>query len=204
MPSAAPGVVTRWAVRRNIPDFRTAPVLYTRRPVDCPFRWAMETCLPPFGIRYFISNAFTQLLSGIGVEKGRLGKVVSLVGDCRPPPPGNPHRPPSLRKTKGWPAASHAGRACKQRRCARFSGMMRRIGGIIFPLWMHYSFNRQTLASNLKILNSPEYFKNNRSYYYCTENQPVLEFGIFHSHMCGFQGTELPPIAITNVLGLQE
>ncbi len=54
----------------------------------------METDLHLDVSRYYWCGAFTQLLSGIGVERGRLGEVVSLVGDCRPPPPGNPHRPP--------------------------------------------------------------------------------------------------------------
>ncbi len=42
-----------------------------------------------------------------------------------------------------------------------------------------FSFNQHELSSNLKILNSPEYFKKKRSYYHCTENRPVLEFGNF-------------------------
>ncbi len=49
----------------------------------------------------------------------------------------------------------------------------------MYQVLKRFSFNKVEILTNLKILNSPEYFKKNRSYYHCTEKQPVLEFGSF-------------------------
>jgi hypothetical protein len=204
MPSAAPGEIARGAVRRNLPDYLVVPVHYFDRCRETyPHYPGMEAWLNRFGNKNSKGGTFTQQFSGFGVERGRLGEVVSLVGDCRPPPPGNPHQPPICKGTRRW-AGGHNCTASKPLRSgSQYRKRMQPCGVIIYPVWMHFSFNRYKKPSNLKILNSSEYFKINRSYFYCTENEHVLESGSFHSHLCGLKEVELPSIAITNVLEMQ-
>ena len=144
---------------------------------------------------------FTQQFSDFGVECGSLGMVVSLVGDCRPPPPGNPRRPPNH-------ACRHAELVD---RCMRMAHAIK--GGFCFTSrnpksrqvlpssWMHLSLNKHQIILNLKELNNHQYFKKNRSYSSCVGRRPVLEFDHLHSYLCGQLDVEPPPIAITNVLG---
>jgi hypothetical protein len=47
----------------------------------------MEIYLLPNDSRSHYLCSFTLQFSGFWVERGGLGEVVSLVGDCRPPPP---------------------------------------------------------------------------------------------------------------------
>ena len=144
--------------------------------------------------------SFTLQSSSFWVGRGGLGEVVSLVGDCRPPPPGNPRRPTT-------PACCNAGLSGRRTRVANAIK-----GGFCFPCsvakylevlpsgWKCSSLNKCQNRSNLKELNYLQYFKKNRSYSSCMGRQPVLEFMHFHSHLCGQLGAEPPPIAITNVL----
>jgi hypothetical protein len=94
MPRAAPGDIVRGALRRNFPENLRVSVCnsdgYT---IICPYRLRMESLFHPHGSRSTKWSYFTQQLSCFEVEGGCLGEVVSLVGDCRPPPPGNPRRP---------------------------------------------------------------------------------------------------------------
>jgi hypothetical protein len=146
---------------------------------------------------------FSLQFSGFGVERGRLGKVVSLVGDCRPPPPGNPHRPSDS-------ICTHDGLEGRRVRTARaviggfcFTPRNPKYGVVLSSGWTHHSFNKYQITSNLKELNNPQYFKNNRSYSSCVGRKPVLEFVHLHSHLCGQMEVEPPPIAITNVLEIR-
>jgi hypothetical protein len=201
MPSAAPGEITRGAVRRGLPDYQLAPVdTLDRRPVECPYRWEMETRLHPYIGRFYKRGAFTQLLCGVGLGGGRLGEVVSLVGDCRPPPPGNPRRPSSSKRAAGRAGETYENPSGTRHNGTCSSRKMRKTGGIHFLYKIPFSFKNHVCLSNLKILNSSEYFKIIRSYYYCIGNQPVLKSGSFRSHMCGLEGAKLPSIAITYVL----
>jgi hypothetical protein len=62
-----------------------------------PYRMGMERVIHPIQGMIIGRCTFTLQSSGLCVGRGRLGEVVSLVGDCRPPPPGNPRRPTRLR-----------------------------------------------------------------------------------------------------------
>jgi hypothetical protein len=201
MPSAAPGEITRWAVRRGLPDYQLAPVdTLDRRSVECLCRWEMETCFHPYIGRFYRCGAFTQPLCGVGLERGRLGEVVSLVGDCRPPPPGNPRRPPQSKRAAGESGGTYENPFGTRHNGTCSSRKLRKTGGNHFLYKIHFSFKHHEDLGNLKILNSSEYFKIICSYYYCTGNQPVLKSGSFRSHLCGFEEAELPSIAITYVL----
>jgi len=187
MPRAAPGEYARGAVRRKLPEYQVVPVYHSdRRPSKCPHRSGMEICLHPYERGTTKCGSFTQQLSAYGVENGRLGEVVSLVGDCRPPPPGNPHQPYVPRQI---------GRMSD--RCVvkliqmcgggvSFTAKMRKFGGDVHPSCVHFSLNNKVILPNLKDLNSSEYFKVNRSYSSCTGNHPVLKFGSF----------PLPPVRV--------
>jgi hypothetical protein len=204
MPSAAPGEIVRGAVHRNLSDYPVGRLhTFDRHGEKIPYRLGKEARLPPFGSKHAKCGSFTQQLSGFGVEGGRLGEVVSLVGDCQPPPPGNPHQPPIGRSTRRWVGGHHSMPHKAWRSGSQRTERMQQAGGIIYPVWTHFSFNYYIKPGNLKILNSSEYFKINRSYFYCTENEPVLESGSFHSHLCGLMEVKLPSIAITNVLEMQ-
>jgi hypothetical protein len=201
MPRASPGVITRGQLRRvslsNIGtivggfDWHHAgrPTCLWREIYSHPYeRWLQK--------RYY----FTQHLSGIGFGCGRLGEVESLVGDCRPPPPGNPRRPFHIagRNWRGdemWNKTVESG--------TRFYASIpitHHHGGIFLTIAKYYSFNRYQKTTNLKRLIHPQYFKNNCSYFSCTEKGSVLEFLNFHYHLYGDWLVKPPSIAITNVL----
>jgi hypothetical protein len=202
MPSTAPSEIVKGAAgRRRLPDFLAIPdqsrciqaAHYSSRPESKIYFYATAQ-------RCFSLDSLSKQLSGYRVERGRVGEVVSLVGDCRPPPPGNPHRLP----IHEWRAKKVVWRCrCLRNpidREARFGAARHQIWGNHLARYLHFSFNIHGIISNLKKLNTSEYFKENRLYFYCTENQPVLEFGSFHSYLCGLIIVELPSIAITNVL----
>jgi hypothetical protein len=204
MPRAAPGSNARGALRRDLPDQLHATVKYPDRCLlRCPCCPEMEKDLHRCGCRSDLCSSFTLQFSGLEVERGVLGEVVSLVGDCRPPPPGNPRRP-------FLPAYSKAGLDGRRVRTARtvlggfcFTAGKPKSGELLLRGWMHYSFNNYRKRHNLKELNIPQYFKNNRSYSSCVGRKHVLKFLHFHSHLCGQLVVEPPPIAITNVLEIR-
>jgi hypothetical protein len=201
MPRAAPGDIARGALRRNLPENLRVSVSnsggYTLR---CPYRLGMETSLHPYRSKFNEWCYFTLQFSDFTVERGRLGEVVSLVGDCRPPPPGNPRQPITPVRTNkgciGWKMSpAHAGMGS-----IIFTSKDKKYGGVFLSVWMHFSFKIHRIITNLKELNIPQYFKNNRSYFSCTRKNPVLEFEHLYSHLCGLKVVEPPSIAITNVL----
>ena len=201
MPHAAPGENARGAVRRKLPEYLEVPVqIMNRRQCKYPIRLGMEISLHRQESGSKKCSNFTQSSSYFGVEPGRLGEVVSLVGDCRPPPPGNPHRltiHDRMMRGSGW--------GCIDSKHAYQGGhgisvKMQSLGGFISLVWKCVSFNKTTTILNLKDLNSIEYFKKDRSYFSCIGYNPVLKFVSFHYHLCGFKVVEPPSIAITNVL----
>jgi hypothetical protein len=201
MPRAAPGSNARGVLRRDLPDLVQATV---KNSDSCLMRYSlceeMEVDLHQIGYRSQQLRSFTLQFSGFEVDRGVSGEVVSLVGDCRPPPPGNPRRPIIPEKRKPG----------LERRNKGTTGAI--LGGFSFPMLnpkngevipsgpMHYSFNNNQQPHNLKELDNQQYFKNNRSYSSCIGRKHVLKFLHFHSHLCGQMGLEPPPIAITNVL----
>ena len=202
MPRAAPGVDAWGVVRRKILNYSLVPGDCSGRRQDKRlYRSGMEFCLHPPGRNNPLIGCFTLPLSDFGVG-GRLGEVVSLVGDCRPPPPGNPHQPPNPNRVGDWMGEKAESSRKKLRRSTQYLNLTRSLGGIIFLIQMNVSFNSIIKVGNLKILKSFEYFKEKRSYFSCTENVPVLEFGSFHSHLCGRLEVKPLSIAITNVLEL--
>ena len=160
----------------------------------------MKTYLHPNGDRFTRWLTFTLNFSRFEVERGRLGEVVSLVGDCRPPPPGNPRQPTSLVCTnQGWNRRWTSQAATNERKPFFTSKCINR-GGNYLIVWKRCSFNNLQNTSNLKKLNYLQYFKKNCSYFSCTWKKHVLKFVNLHSHLCGLMEVEPPSIAITNVL----
>jgi len=166
---AAPGEFAREALRRNFPEYRRASFYNL---VGCTYNSLFQSRIVSFshpcGSRIDKCSYFTPHFSFFEVERGRLGEVVSLVGDCRPPPPGNPHRPSTLMvKIKG----------CKGMRMSPGGVGLRsefynsnngNAGGFFVKVWKHCSFNKYQIIRNLKELNKLQYFKNNCSYTSCT------------------------------------
>jgi hypothetical protein len=201
MPRAAPGVLARGALRRNFPEnLRISVSNSDRYTAICPYQLGMETFIHPFRSRSNKCSYFTLHFSCFEVGRGRLGEVVSLVGDCRPPPPGNPRQPtPPARNGIGWngwgqiPARTTLGSYV-------FTTSDKNIGGVFLTVWKHCSFNNYQISNNLKKSNKFQYFKNHCSYFSCKGKNDVLKFDHLHSHLCGLMELEPPSIAITNVL----
>lgn len=201
MPRAAPGDIARWALRRKLPEYLRVSVCNSDRYLSrYPYRLRKETYLRLYKCRSNKRCYFTLHSSGFEVERGRLGEVVSLVGDCRPPPPGNPHRPTTPVNISNWVGGRHISLAEVGRGSVLFISKKQKNGGVFLPVRMYSTLNINQIPTNLKDLNYCEYFKNNRSYFYCIGSNPVLEFEHLHSHLCGFGDVEPPSIAITNVL----
>jgi hypothetical protein len=201
MPRAAPGDNARGALRRDPSEALQATVKISDScKVRCPFYPGLERNLHRYGSRSQYWCSFTQEFSGFGVERGGLGEVVSLVGDCRPPPPGNPRRLTILAYSDGglgWRCVQTdytiMGEPC-------FTPKNPISGEVLLSGRMFFSLNSNPKRFNLKELNNPQYFKINRSFFSCMGRKPVLQFGHIHSHLCGHKGVKPPPIAITNVL----
>ncbi len=193
MPRAAHGENAYGAVRRKQPEYLVVPVYPSnRRLSNCPYRSGMEIYLHTCEKGIKKCGNFTQQLSGFGVVRGRLGEVVSLVGDCRPPPPGNPHRPSIPWMMAYWPGGGQRKPANIFFRWVSFTSKMQKFGGRFFPISLRISFNNKKTLTNLKDLNSSEYFKENRSYFSCTGNKPVLKFGSFPLPPVWVNGMETP------------
>jgi hypothetical protein len=199
--SAAPGDIARGALRQNFTENLWISVSNSDRCTSkCPYRLVIETFIQTSGSRSNKWCYFTLHFSCLEIERGRLGEVVSLVGDCRPPPPGNPRQPtPPASNDIGWnglwnrPAHATTGGNI-------FTAKDKNIGGDFLTVSKHCSFNNYQITNNLKILNKSQYFKNTCSYFSCMRKKHVLEFVHLHSHLCGLKVVEPPSIAITNVL----
>jgi hypothetical protein len=201
MSRAAPGVFARGKLRRNLLEYcresvRNNDRCWSKR----PYRQRMGSGFHPLQKESTKCDSFTLHLSGNRVGCGRLGEVVSLVGDCRPPPPGNPRRPTKLNKPDERVVRKQTDSCTKVKKANCFSSKMRDSGGVLLLLCVGSSFNYYHQLRNLKIFTSNEYFKINCSSFYCRWRKPVLEFEHLHSHLCGSTGVKPLSIAITNVL----
>ena len=205
MSRAAPGVFARGKLRRNLPEYYKESVeIRDGCWSKCPYWQAMEIGFHPFAEGTTKCGSFTLHFSDYGVGCGRLGEVVSLVGDCRPPPPGNPHRPTIVSTPYIQADKTEVSSFRKKRGNNYFSSRMQDSWRDFSSLCVRSTFNSIVQNRILKILNSIEYFKVNCSSFYCTWKKPVLEFVHLHSYLCGSLGVKPLSIAITNVLGMQE
>ena len=202
MTHAAPGDFARGALRRKLPEYLRVSVRNSDRYLlSIPYRMGKESILLPYESRFEKCSYFTLHLSGFGVERGRMGEVVSLVGDCRPPPPGNPRQPTNPDGNIRWIDWRHMNPPQVGSGQTGLTTIKRKNGGIFLSVTRHCSFNNNLLNTNLKDLDIIQYFKNNRSYFSCVGKNPVLKFEHFNSHLCGLKEVEPPSIVITNVLG---
>ncbi len=202
MPRAAPGVSARRAARRIHPGFIRLPDLdWYRHLVQVCTRQRTEAYLRPIVGQFLWLFCFTLCLFTGEVKRGRLGEVESSVGDCRPPPPGNPRQPSSPLAAFAWggwwhknPVLSWTGFLvlCKNRLRTR---------GFLSRVWSLYSFNNPQIDINLKKLKIAQYFKNIGSYSSCAVKCPMLEFCTLHYQIYGLWVVEPPSIAMTYVLG---
>jgi hypothetical protein len=199
MPRAAPGVIARLAMRRISKGHQYILA-------DKIIRQEEEYSRPKRrGIRYYLDEQkryyFAQHSSGLGVKLGRLGEVESLVGDCRPPPPGNPRRLTILSSYKDKSGGRFMNPVQTGRGFYVFTPVWERKGAVYLPIRKHSTLNITKSHRYLKRLNKTENFKNTYSYSSCMDRCSVLKFGIFHYHLYGVWLVEPPSIAITNVLG---
>ncbi|OGO62125.1 MAG: hypothetical protein A2032_05315 [Chloroflexi bacterium RBG_19FT_COMBO_49_13] len=201
MPCAAPGVIARGALRQTISEnIDMAVRKLNRYVVGDSSQYGKEIHFHP-GERNFLKSVyFTLHLSGFGVDSGRLGEVVSLVGDCRPPPPGNPRQPTILRSINPSDGGLRENPTKLKSGFFDFTQKRQKNGGFFLPMCMCPSLNNLINQSNLNKLNFPQYFKNTYSYFSCTVFRYVLKFVHFHCHLYGVWFVEPPAIAITNVL----
>ena len=200
MPRAAPGVLARGALRRIIPGETGVSVQDMARYVegfslqqDCWF------CIQP-GLQNKPINDYLILHSSIlQVDHGRLGEMVSMAGDCRPPPPGNPRLPLAWHKAK--PSRDGAGSdALFQNEHPAIISRYQIMGNDFQPFSIRRSNNIQNISPNLKKLNLAQYFKKSHSSFSCAVKYTVLEFVNSHYHLYGYRLVGPPSIAMTNVL----
>ena len=198
MPRAARGVIARLAMRRILPGnpYFLADALIRQEDEYSPHvgRW----------IQFFLDKRkwcyFAQHSSGLGVELGRLGEVESLVGDCRPPPPGNPRQLTILHSSKQKSGGRLENPVQTSRGFNVFTPVWHRNGEVNLPIRIYSTLNIIEIYRYLKRLNKTEIFKNTHSSTPCMDRCNVLKFGIFHYHLYGAWLVEPPSIAITNVL----
>ncbi len=178
-----------------------------REPVEVEHRytlWYYHHSRVDTNIYPDVSGSLSQfeipsLSSGSWVEPGRVGEVESLVGDFRPPPPGNPRRPSHDSRRKVMITAGPENLP----EYARFVQLMQKWqknGGVFLPQIRLHTFNRVQNPSNLKILSEVQYFKNPHSFFYCRVSGVMLRFDHSHCHRYGFRQVGAPSIAITYVL----
>jgi hypothetical protein len=202
MPRAAPGVIARGALCWKIPGEPRIPVQVLGWYMEgYSSRSRSEACIRPDVREFQRSKSFTPHSSGFRVERGRLGEVVSLVGDCRPPPPGNPHQPIIQTRISRWDGGLGKNPLNNDGFVAFFHKWQKN-GGVNLPMYKQHSFNNNKNHTNLKNFNPAQYFKNIRSYSSCAVKCTVLEFDGSHCHLYGFWLVGPPSIAITNVLTL--
>lgn len=205
MPRAAPGVIARGALRRKNKGNSCVSVRESDRyKAECSFRLGMETHIRPDERWSRKRFPFTLHLSGFEVERGRLGKVESLVGDCRPPPPGNPRQPIMLFRIKHGCCGFQKNPVDSGNGFDAFIPKWQKNGGVFLRMCKHHSFKNTDNPYNLKKLVFLQYFKNNCSYFSCAEKCSVLESCNFHYHLYGLWLVEPPSIAITNVLKIKD
>jgi hypothetical protein len=200
MPRAAPGAIARGALRWILPEEPTISGQKKGRYMDrwSTWIWCMS-CIKP-GLRKYQHFDYFTLHSSIFIaDHGRLGEVVSMEGDCRPPPPGNP-RLPSPRSSADLLSGALLKDPLKGVRLFGFIFNSQKNGGEFLLLYKHLSLNICKNPSNLKKFIRTQYFKNICSYFSCAVNSTVLEFVHSHCHLYGFRVVGLPSIAITNVL----
>jgi hypothetical protein len=201
MPRAAPSVIAKGALRRIISKYFDVAVRKLDRYVaGDSSQFGKEIHFHPGERNFQKSVYFTLHLSRFGVDSGRLGEVVSLVGDCRPPPPGNPRQATILRGIKPINGGLRENPTKMRSRFFDFTQKRQKNGGVLLPTCMYPSLNNLHNQYNLNKLNIPQYFKNTFSYFSCTVFCSVLEFVHFHCHLYGVWLVEPPAIAITNVL----
>jgi hypothetical protein len=201
MRHAVPGEDVWRAFRRDeIRDPRVLTCAGRRDPYIYPSDSSMRYASHCIGSRTFFWCNFTLQLSGFGVGQGRLGEVVSLVGDCRPPPPGNPRRPAGVNHATCQRERPRVSRSLVSSGGLCFTPTYGECGDILSSEGHPSSLNIVHIVFYLKKLTNHQYFKINRSYYSCSQKKRVLEFERVHSHLCGLRVVKPPPIAITNVL----
>jgi hypothetical protein len=201
MSRATPGGKAWGSLRRELMRDQREPACYSGwPPMKCLYQTGIGLYFLPCGHRSNYWCSFTLQLSGFGVERGRLGEVVSLVGDCRPPPPGNPRRPACMSGRFQLQEGRKLGRGGLSLGGMGFTPKNSVNGGIRTSNSILSTLYKYQYHSNLKELNKTQYFKKNRSSFSCTGKHPVLEFDGLHSHLCGLLEVKPPPIAITNVL----
>jgi hypothetical protein len=202
MPLAAPGVIARGALCRKIPGEPLVLAQVMGRYREGCSSWSRsEVWFRPDVRMNRCRNYFTPHSSCFRVERGCLGEFVSLVGDCWPPPPGNPRQPIIQIRNRRWNGGLGKNPNNNDGFVA-FIPKWRKNGGVILPVKKYCTLNNNKKPSNLKILNPAQYFKNIRSFYSCAVKSTVLEFIHSHCHPYGFWLVGPPSIAITNVLTL--
>jgi hypothetical protein len=200
MPRAAPGVIARGALCWKIPGEPIVPVHNKGGYMEgYSSRSRSKVWIRPDVRKSYCRKTFTPHSSGFRVERGRLGEFESLVGDCWPPPPGNPRQPIIHHRNTRWNGELEKNPYCNDGFVA-FIPIWQKTGEVILPVYRVHSFNNNKNRTNLKKLNPSQYFKNICSYFSCAVKCTVLEFVSSHCHPYGFLSVGPPSIAITNVL----
>jgi hypothetical protein len=202
MPRAAPGVSARWAMRRILPGHpQVSAEFHDRHREGYSLQLGRAVPSNPVERKRCI---FTLHSSSLGVELGRMGEVESLVGDCRPPPPGNPRRLTCLSVQKYLSGGREMNPVQSGRGFYVFTPMVYDNRGKFQLFGKHPTLYKLTSPYNLKTLNKSQYFKNSYSSSPCLASCSVLKFSIFHYHLYGIWLVEPPSIAITNVLVIRK
>jgi len=200
MPRAAPGISARGALCRIIPGEPIVPVHKMGGYMEgYSSRSRSEIHIRPEVQKSYCRKNFTPHSSVFWVERGCLGEYESLVGDCRPPPPGNPRQPIIQPRNTRWNGGLEQNPYCNDGFVA-FIPRWQKNRGAILPVSRYHSFNINKNRTNLKKSIPSQYFKIICSYFSCAVKCTVLEFDSSHCHPYGFLSVGPPSIAITNVL----